>query len=240
MGFPGFEYSDIKIELEVKFIQFFHKIFESEIIKCGNILSTEILNKIKNAYSSKSIKKGVPNISFSSPETRCAYIFQYAPCFASAIAYDFQALLKENIQLFERLMLQDTVTVCFLGGGPGTEFIAVAKILEEMMWKYCPRAERPMMFDAVIIDADSGWKETLKLLFPYISSLLDNSLMQLKLSFIQADLAKPFTEDVKNAITRSDIVTMVKFLSAVSGGNAKNKVAWIVQVIFLGEMSLYN
>lgn len=212
--------------LQLQLLEFYHVVFKQENISSWSLAGP--LQKLKRAYSKSGGRSGV---SFDHPEMRCCYLFQYAPCFTSMVAHNFSKMLRCNPWLVEKLILADEINICSLGGGPGTEFVAVAKTLEEMLWKYCPRGDRPLKLKATVVDVDSGWKQTLRKVDGNMSRLIDTTVLRYELSFIEADLTKPPNGEVLDILRKSDIVTMAKFMTAVHGSSGREEVSSALQMI---------
>lgn len=96
---------------------------------------------------------------------------------------------------------------------------------------FCLNTE-PVTIDAKVIDIDPGWKDTLKLIAQKWWKFLDRNYIRLNLSFVQFDLTQSLTEEVRDIVKRSDLITMIHFVSAVYGTKCREKISKMLQVIF--------
>lgn len=205
--------SKIMEDLDLKFLKFYHQVIEDDIKLQSSSKSKDSLKRVKDWFRKENIDSNVLDIDFDSSAMRCAYIYHYGPCFTSIVACHFLKLLEaSNSFLFQRISLRETFTICCLGGGPATEVVAIVEVLEKEVIRCCPRRVKSLVIDVVIVDVEPAWATTAG----KVVKMVDASVVQLNFSFLQADLTKPLTDDVKNALRKSDIVTMVNILSAVS------------------------
>lgn len=216
-AFP-YPHLDSKECLELKLLSFYYDIFQQEIKTTDNFGNPEkYLRELKKYYYKRIIKNKPSIISFNHPQMRCSYIFHFAACFSSIVAHYFYKILHWLPWLTEKILLADEISICCLGGGPATEFVAIAKTLEDMLWRYCPRGYRPLKLKATVIDINPGWEVTAKKINESLKQLVDTSLIDYQLSFVQADLTKVLSDEVRNILSSSDIVTMSKFMTTIHG-----------------------
>lgn len=209
---------DSKECLELKLLSFYYDIFLQEMKTTDNFGKPEkYLKELKNYYYKRIIKNKPSIIRFDYPQIRCSYIFHFAACFSSIFAHYFSKILHCLPWLIEKILLSDEISICCLGGGPATEFVAIAKVLEDMLWKYCPRGHRPLKLKATVIDINPGWRVTVNTINESLIHLVDTSLIDYQMSFVQTDLTRPLSDEVRNILSSSDVVTMSKFMTTIHG-----------------------
>lgn len=221
--------SEAKV-LEPQFIKIYHDLIEEETQLNPDSLTRSSLKKLRKAYSKKVRQRGTSIVSFASASTRCAYIYQYCPCFTSAVAFHFSQMLHKNPTLLANIICQDTLTVCCLGGGPAAEIVAISMVLEKVLQQNDHHRQKPLIINAVIVDNDAGWICTMNNVIDKLNQHLDQSIVHLSCRFMESDLMKPLTGEVKEVVRNSDVVTMIKFLSAVLGPTEETEGTRLVQV----------
>jgi|GEM_PF-5979529 len=80
---------------------------------------------------------GVPNLNYQSQDCRLAYLY----IVASSNANTFKHVLENNADLNNYVMAlaknNRNLKICALGGGPGTELMAIAKFFHEQQLGFC-------------------------------------------------------------------------------------------------------
>lgn len=224
------------IDLECQLMHLYYTVIMNDINLNFNYLTPFYLNKVKEAFKKTTLRVGNSNIYFNTPGYRSAYLYQYSPCFTSAVAFHFEKLLNkkdENFCMFERIILKNSVNICCLGGGPCTEFVAIVKVFEAMIRKHYPKTKYPLKICVTIIDIDSGWQNTTAKVWLSLFKFINTSFVRFKMNFIQADLTEPFSKDIQDILRKSDVVTMVKLISAIQGTESKVKILPMIQVMIL-------
>ena len=226
-------YPEPKEGLELSLLGFYYNIFQQELSSTKNIINLEkFLRKLKKFYFKRIVENEASSvINFDSPQMRCSYIFHFAPCFSSIVGHCFSKLLHCLPWLTEKLLLADEINICCLGGGPATELVGMAKTLENMLWRYCPRSGRPLELKAIVVDINPGWRKTVKKISENMVHLVDTNLINCQLSFVLADLTKSPSDEVRSILSSSDIVTMSKFMSTIHGACGPKDVTDTLQVI---------
>lgn len=204
--------------LELNLVRFYCNIFQQELPTTKKLPNLDkFLKKLKKYYYERIIKNEASVINFDCPHMRCSYIFHFAASFSSIVAHYFSKLLHCLPWLTEKFLLADEINICCLGGGPATEFVAIAKVLEGMLWRHCPRGDRPLKLKATIVDINPGWRKTVNKISENLAHFLDTNLINYQISFVQADLTKSPSDEVRTMLSSADIVTMSKFMTTIHG-----------------------
>ena len=238
MALRHYQNCDVLIEMEIEFLRFYHFLIADSLRKTDFESKKQFLEKVRDAYCKYSLQNGVSDISFNSSGMRSAYIFSSAPCFTGNVFYHFLNLIHSNPWFIKKVIAQRSLTISSLGGGPGAEVLAIAKALELNLKMFCSNIGT-ITINANIIDIDPGWKNTLKLITQKWWKFFDRNFIRLNISFMQFDLTQELSEDVRDIVRRSDLVTMVHFVSAVYGTKCREKISKMLQVIFKQSLKLY-
>lgn len=231
MAFQHYGDYGVLIKMEIEFLRFYHYLIADGLQMIDFESNMYFLGTVRNAYCKYSLQNGVSEISFDRFGMRCAYIFTHVPCFTGNVFYHFLNLMHSNPWLLTKAITQKSLTITCLGGGPGAEVLAIAKALEIGLKMFCINT-KPVTIYAKVIDIDPGWKDTLKLITHKWWKFFDRNYIRLNLSFVQFDLTQPLSEEVQDIVKRSDLITMVHFVSAVYGTKCREKIAKMLQVIF--------
>lgn len=241
MSFPLFHISEKSLEnFDTDLQIFYHEVISEELdlSKSANVAGVKkALKDVVHAYKKETVDSNASKILFDSPEKRCAYVLKHCPCFTSAVAKHFLQLLRRNSGLLEQALCHRQINVCCLGGGPGTEAVAITKILDLLKNSVLLRNREKIHIRVIEVDISKEWKATAELVLQTVQrhpAFCDSGRIRITFELIKADLTEPLKEEVKIALHEADIITMVYFVSAVNGSQAQNKCVPMLQVrIFL-------
>lgn len=179
--------------------------------------SLRIINQAECSSESKSC--------FDDYLNRIIYLYWYSPCYTSAVASHFCRLVNGIPWILKDSLDRRLVNICCLGGGPGTEVVALSKVLASTQDRFEQISGKPLRLRVTIVDKTVEWKETAcKVLQTLVNSaeIFDQKKMVVRLRFLKADMTEPLTENVRNAVEEADVITMVAFLSSLGKEFAKN------------------
>ncbi|KAG8182546.1 hypothetical protein JTE90_002080 [Oedothorax gibbosus] len=203
----------------------------------------DILNALKVVVEAYKMKKtGVENadekeksIRFDSSAKRCAYVLKHSACFTSAVARHvlgfatvFPRVFNNAIHQHGHSQATPTFNLCCLGGGPASDAVGFCKVLSA----FCgPHSRQKLKLKVTVVDINEDWIETADNVLDTLSGAPWMERIELTLGFVQADLTKPFENEVKKVLGSADVVTMVYFLSAVNRGKDSIESLRMVQEI---------
>ena len=128
-----------------------------------------------------------PEIPFDNPLYRSAYLYEYAPANALAV----EAVLNydaQNQRLVSGLLTsKQRISLCCLGGGPGSEILGIAKWIER-------RRVGQIILDVLVTDKYREWDHEWKSLVRAVNSNRVQSLRSLPTitgRFAQVDVEEP-------------------------------------------------
>jgi len=93
-------------------------------------------------------------LQYRDPLCRMAYLYAYVAANANLVDIAFQEFEPLSAVVAERLASGKPLTVCSLGGGPGSELLGLAKYVERLAQGRC------LELDFVLLDNVKEWDET--------------------------------------------------------------------------------
>ncbi|XP_054712746.1 uncharacterized protein LOC129222285 [Uloborus diversus] len=167
------------------------------------------------AYCPKNLNSGETFVNYDNPRNRCAYLYKFAEFHTSLVCQYFTKFLRKK-EGKEILMSKQTLEICCLGGGPGTDIIGIFKALAQI-----PHFHKKIV-KVVILDICRGWCNSFKIV---VSSLLKGKIKGIPADFIdtskfiadiiEVNLLEPLPVNVVEVIAAADIICSVKFISAI-------------------------
>ena len=128
-----------------------------------------------------------PEIPFYNPVYRSAYLYQYAPANALAVEAVINHDAKNQRLISGLLTSQQHISLCCLGGGPGSEILGIAKWIERQ------RVEQ-VVLQVLVTDKYREWDHEWKSLVRAVNSIRVQSLGSLPTitgEFAQIDVEDP-------------------------------------------------
>lgn len=170
----------------------------------GGDLDKRISEKIE--YLSASYKKlnddDRESVDYKDPATRFAYVFSYVAAHGD---YLVQVLQQLSAGLKAPIFNEKSVRVSCVGGGPGSDIIAVLKYLDE--YKKSEKVEKVTCY---LLDREQAWADTW--------TELDESLKEgvlLNANFQPLDVTDPNSWKFQQKFLQADLFTMSYFVSEV-------------------------
>lgn len=154
---------------------------------------------------------------YNSVAHRCAYLHKYAPFHTAMVSDIFKEILYQNQDLFPTFQQPATASkfkICSLGGGPGSDIVGAVAALTDTFGVFPCSAK--------IVDVKSDWRNTLRSVihemrfgdYGIVGHCFNSKTFDW--GYLTADLLNEVEGDVKAAIGKADLVTMVKFVSAAA------------------------
>ncbi|KAG8186765.1 hypothetical protein JTE90_010659 [Oedothorax gibbosus] len=172
---------------------------------------------VAKVYSQEALKNGSTFLDYNNPPNRCAYLFKFAAVHTELTAKYFQKLTNKK-KILDILKSKKHLRICSLGGGPGTDVVGIFKSMAII-----PSLHKKVV-QVTVLDICGGWRNSFK---HVISRLKHGKVAGVPASFIDAnnfnadliavDLLKTLPENIRKIISSADIISMVKFVSAVAG-----------------------
>lgn len=172
---------------------------------------------VAKVYSQKALKNGSTFLDYNNPPNRCAYLFKFASVHTGLTAKYFQKLAKKT-KILDIFNSKKHLKICSLGGGPGTDIVGIFKAMAII-----PSLHKKIV-QVTVLDICGGWRNSFKHVILRLkhgkvagvpASFVDAA--EFKADLIAVDLLKPLPENIRKIISSSDIISMVKFVSAVVG-----------------------
>ena len=151
--------------------------------------------ELSDGFRNHVLKRGGPD--YSDPITRFAYVYKYA----SAHADYLDGLIKRSPSI-QAVLNHNKISITCIGGGPGSDVLGFLKFFLE-------RGDSPHI-KYVIFDKEPAWGETWSDLDDIVAGNLRSSR-----DFRNFDITEPSTYASFQRVYKSDIFTMVYFLSEV-------------------------
>ncbi|XP_071043456.1 uncharacterized protein [Parasteatoda tepidariorum] len=192
------------------------------------------LTEVVKAYKKRPRRKS--DIRFDTPYRRCAYLLKHSPCFTSAVAKYFHTLVSGRQDLIKNAFENGTLAICCLGGGPATDAVALVHIIRYLYEPYWRKYRKTLKISITVVDISEEWQETARNVLECLQTtpeFFGDGELTLTYDFLTADLTKEMSKDLKAAIKSADIVTMIYFLSAVTGTRGRETSENMVERIML-------
>ena len=128
-----------------------------------------------------------PEIPFYNPVYRSAYLYEYASANALAVEAVLNDDAKNQRLISSLLTSQQHISLCCLGGGPGSEILGIAKWIERQ------RVEQ-VVLQVLVTDKYREWDHEWKSLVRAVNSIRVQSLGSLPTitgEFVQIDVEDP-------------------------------------------------
>lgn len=214
-----------KIEPSELVVQF-SELYRDTIANAYDVKSSNFLGNVKRSLKDiRKLKYDVmqkhdvcfhENISYEKSAARCAYLYAYSILNTTIVYFELLKHLERNTEAFLNKFSQETLKICCLAGGPGTEAVAITKAVRDFISK----SSTDLFTDVqvTVVDIISQWKTEGEALFNALNRstlLFGSKKVNFQYNFLKADLFSPFEEVLKQKIVEADIVTVVKFGSAV-------------------------
>lgn len=179
------------------------ELYEEGLAEHGPKLDQVIKDRM--SYLSSQYKEledqGRKRIKYKDPATRFAYTYMYVAAHGD---YLVQLLDKLSSKQEGFAFKGETLRVSCLGGGPGSDVIAIIKYLMENP------DEDPTKVICYLLDGEQAWADT----WTEFSSSLESSL-RLTTNFQPLDVTKPLSWESQKKFLQADLFTLVYFVSEV-------------------------
>ena len=192
--------------------------------------------KQKMAYLSDSYRelseKARKPVSYKDPATRFAYVYKYVAAHGD---YVVQLMQKLRNEMNGKIFSTENIRVSCVGGGPGSDIIAVLKYLDEN------RTVEPVKkITCYLLDKEQAWADTW--------TELDDSLgivgLRLHANFQSLDVTSPESWTSQQKFLQADLFTMSFFVSEVSSLDVNGAVTKFWSKLFReaksGALFLYD
>lgn len=191
--------------------------------KYGECLDKVILKQIKylsTRYASLHHETRNP-VDYKDPATRFAYVYKYVTAHSD---YLIQVMQLLRSKLGGNIFTNKTARITCVGGGPGTDIIAILKYLTEHQKK-----ESVERVTCHLLDREQAWADT----WTELSEHLDLAL-QLTANFQPLDVIEPASWEFQQKFLRADLFTMSYFVSEVHRLDKNGEVSQFWSALFQG------
>ncbi|CAL1274652.1 unnamed protein product [Larinioides sclopetarius] len=230
------------------FLRLYSKILEDDLIKSdvskGDVQQAiRYMHEVYRGNPENLSKESYPITDYNKLAYRCAYLYKYAPLHTALVYEAMSRALTENPRTFR--LFQDLVSfkrpfkICSLGSGPGTDVIGVLTAMYDKL-SFFPSS-------AKLVDIMPEWEGTFKSVVSKLRlennkyGILSESVSQkyFDWSFISSDLQEEVTKDLKLVIESANLITLVKFVSAVACKKTSEMIEKIFAMMRLGAIVLF-
>ena len=187
------------------------------------------LEYLTASYGNLTDKKRSP-VNYQDPATRFAYVYKYV---ASHGDYVVQILkrVRENLGA---VFQEERVRVSCIGGGPGSDIIAVLKFLAD--YKAREPVEKIVCY---LLDREQAWADT----WTELDDKLQIDHIKLSVNFQSLDVTKPDSWAAQRKFLDADLFTLSYFVSevyALDDGVVANFWATLFRNAKSGALFLYD
>ena len=204
------------------------KLYEQGLHEYGDALDAQIKQKmlyLSKSYENLSSSQRKP-IDYRDPATRFAYVYCYV---ATHGDYIVQALERLRSQLDRNIFQDESTRVSCIGGGPGSDILAILKYLNEQ-----PRESAKKLI-CYLLDREQAWADT----WTEIDESLTGDL-KLNTNFQPFDVTQPDTWQYQRNFLQADLFTLSYFVSEVySFGASRSTLRDILEQAKPGALVLY-
>ena len=204
------------------------KLYEQGLHEYGDALDAQIKHKmlyLSKSYENLSSSQRKP-IDYRDPATRFAYVYCYV---ATHGDYIVQALERLRSQLDRNIFQDESTRVSCIGGGPGSDILAILKYLNEQ-----PRESAKKLI-CYLLDREHAWADT----WTEIDESLTGDL-KLNTNFQPFDVTQPDTWRYQKNFLQADLFTLSYFVSEVySFGASRSTLRDILEQAKPGALVLY-
>lgn len=170
-------------------------------------------------------------VNYRDPATRFAYVYKYV---ASHGDYVVQVLNALRLKLDGPVFKSDSIRVSCVGGGPGSDIIAVLKYLNDRK-----DTEKVKKITCYLLDREQAWADT----WTELDDSLQTDLM-LHANFQPLDVTDPDSWAQQKKFLQADLFTMSYFVSEVKALDKDGIVTKFWQTLFHdakpGALFLYD
>jgi hypothetical protein len=198
----------------------------------GDKLDKKIVASLKyltESYGSLQDKNRKP-VNYHDPAIRFAYVFKYVAAHGD---YILQVLRKLRDALGGKIFLNQPVRVSCIGGGPGSEIIALIKYLNENT-----DVEPVQKVICYLLDSEQSWAD----IWTELDESLESSI-KVNTNFQPFDVTKPKSWEAQKKFLQADIFIMSYFVSEVKSRDHDGSVSefWqkLIEGAQLGSLFLY-
>jgi hypothetical protein len=158
-------------------------------------------NYLSRSYGDLTNQKRNP-VNYQDPATRFAYVYKYV---ASHGDYVVQILKRVRVNL-GTVFKDKKVRVSCIGGGPGSDIIAVLKFLAD-----CGTKEPVEKIVCYLLDREQAWADT----WTELDDKLEIDHIKLSVNFQSLDVTKPDSWASQKKFLDADLFTLSYFVSEV-------------------------
>jgi Putative SAM-dependent methyltransferase len=176
-------------------------------------------------------KVGRTPVDYKDPATRFAYVYKYVASHGNYVVQVLDALRQE---LKEPIFKSSSIRVSCIGGGPGSDIIALLKYLDERK-----ATEKVTKVTCYLLDREQAWADT----WTELDDSLQTDLL-LHANFQPLDVTKPASWAQQKKFLQADLFTMSYFVSEVKALDSNGVVSRFWQTLFQeakpGALFLYD
>jgi hypothetical protein len=177
---------------------------EQAVAEYGEAADAVILERMKylsGSYANLANQERKP-IDYKDPATRFAYVYMYVAAHGD---YIVQILKELRATYGENLFSEGHARISCLGGGPGSDIVAVLKYLSES------KTEKVERLTCYLLDKEQAWGDT----WLEVGEMLDIAI-RLNVNVQPLDVTDPSSWQSQKRFLQSDMFTLSYFVSEVA------------------------
>ncbi|GFU28410.1 uncharacterized protein NPIL_173361 [Nephila pilipes] len=202
----------------------------------------DAIRNMKEAYKPNpewESDKAVLVANYSDAAHRCAYVHKYALCYTGMVCDILQDAIRSEPILNEFFESKRRLTLCSLGGGPGTDIVGVfAAFISTIGFIPC---------SVTVLDYAREWESTFKIVIQelqrgHLPIFTDMTTPpSFNYEYIGCNLLTDVTSklSVKQAVASADFLTMIKFISAAGCNHTRVMVENVFRTMKPGAILLF-
>lgn len=242
----------LKITEPSELVDEFTKLYCDIISNLYNVKCSKFLDDVKCALKDiRRLKYDITlrhgnefyvDLKYEEPSVRCGYMYAYNVLNTAIVYYEFSKHLKNNEKVIP-LFSKNTLKICCLAGGPGTEAVGVSKAIIDAINRSSSEGDTFTDVQVTVVDIIFEWEGEGKALFNALnksSKLFDSNRVHFDYSLVKADLVCPFDKMLKVKLAEADIITVVKFGSSIEEKSATVCVSYLESMIKVRSFVSYS
>ena len=160
-------------------------------------------------------------VDYSDPATRFAYVYKYVAAHGD---YIVQVMNKLTVELDGPIFQSENVRATCVGGGPGSDIIAILKYLGDH-----EESEPVKKVTCYLLDGEQAWADT----WTELDDSLDSDI-SLNANFQPLDVTAPKSWNAQKKFLQADLFTLSYFVSEVMSLDADGTVSDFWATLFNG------
>ncbi|XP_033122874.1 uncharacterized protein LOC117121698 [Anneissia japonica] len=177
-----------------------------------------IIVSLSASYNDYRLKRGITE-NLDDPRYQAAYLFTYFPALCHGVQSGIELLDGRMRHSFGSIMLQiadrrqNSLNVCAIGGGPGTDVLGLHMYIQDFLRD--DGIYQDVFLNATVVDKHAEWRSAWEAVQRHLNPI---DSQQIIMNYIAHDITNQnISSQVLSSVKKADIILMFKFVSAVKG-----------------------